>query len=134
MAKSEFQSAFVELRAILRKHAKTFAVNRDTDNHYGLEAPIGPATLKAWKGKERSKTIPVAWVEIQKSYVSYHLMGVYMNPKALKDCSPELMARMQGKTCFNFKSVDAKLFKELETLTATSLTEMRKAEIISPSS
>jgi len=31
--------------------------------------------------------------------------------------SPELKKRMQGKSCFNFKEVDEKLFKELARLT-----------------
>jgi len=31
--------------------------------------------------------------------------------------SPELKKHMQGKSCFNFKTVDEKLFKELTRLT-----------------
>jgi hypothetical protein len=31
--------------------------------------------------------------------------------------SPELKKRMQGKSCFNFKEVDEKLFRELGNLT-----------------
>ena len=32
--------------------------------------------------------------------------------------SPELKKRMQGKSCFNFKEVDKKLFAELKALTS----------------
>jgi len=35
----------------------------------------------------------------------------------LKDISPELKKRMQGKSCFNFKSIDKYLLKELNELT-----------------
>jgi hypothetical protein len=81
--------------------------------------------LKAWKGKARSSVIPVAWVEIGKAYVSYHLMGVYVNPPLMASMSAPLRARMQGKSCFNFKSVDEELFKELERVTAKSIDGMR---------
>ena len=58
-------------------------------------------------------------------------MGVYENPKLLAGLSKKLKARMQGKTCFNFKVVDEPLFKELEQLTAEGLTAFRKAGFIS---
>jgi hypothetical protein len=44
-------------------------------------------------------------------------MPVYVKPELLDGISPELRARMQGKSCFNFKSVEPALFKELAKLT-----------------
>jgi len=44
-------------------------------------------------------------------------MGVYAYPDLLKDVSPKLKGRMQGKSCFNFTSLDEPLFAELEELT-----------------
>jgi len=44
-------------------------------------------------------------------------MAVYIFPKLLKNISPELRKRMQGKSCFNFKNIDEKLFAELKELT-----------------
>jgi hypothetical protein len=96
-----------------------------------VEGNVGPATLKAWGGKLKKQTIPVGWVQIGKAYVSYHLMGVYGNPKLLEGMSKELKARMQGKTCFNFKSVDEALLKELDSLTAQAFAAFRKAGYIS---
>ena len=52
-----------------------------------------------------------------KNYVSFYLMSVYACPELLRSMSPELRKRMQGKSCFNFKEVDEKLFQELATLT-----------------
>jgi hypothetical protein len=131
MAASKFLPMFIRLRGILEKHAGSFAVKSNTDDRYGLEAPTGPMTVKMWKGELKHAKIPVAWVEINKSYVSFHLMGVYGNPKLLAGCSKELLAHMQGKSCFNFKSVDEMLFKELEQLTASSLVAMKKAGFVS---
>ena len=75
----------------------------------------------------KKATISVAWVEIGKAYVSYHLLGLYGNTALLEGMSKELQARMQGKTCFNFKKNDEALFKELERLTARVLTSFKKA-------
>ena len=43
-------------------------------------------------------------------------MPVYVDPGLLDDVSPELRKRMQGKSCFNFTSVDEPLFAELGDL------------------
>ncbi len=130
-ASQDFNSIFVRLRAILQNHAGTLAVADDSDSRYCLEGSPGPATLAAWGGKLRKPNIPVAWVQIGKAYVSYHLMPLYGNSKLHDRMSKELKARMQGKTCLNFKRRDEELFKELEQLTAAGLTAFRRAGYIS---
>jgi len=127
---NQFQSVFERLRDILKKHAVSFSAVKDASDHYSLEAPVGPATLQALGGKMRSPMIPVAWVQMGKAYVSFHIMGVYGNPKLLDDCSKELRAHMQGKSCFNFKTVDETLFVELEQLTIQSFAGMKKAGFV----
>ena len=54
-------------------------------------------------------------------------MPVYCEPKLLKDISLELKKRMQGKSCFNFKTIDKELLKELTELTKKSF-EYYKSE------
>ncbi len=122
---------FRKLRAILEKHAGALSVTNDTPDRYCLEGNVGPATVKAWGGKVKRPTIPIAWVEIGKSYVSYHLMAVYGNAPLTASMSTKLKARMQGKTCFNFTTEDTALFAELEQLTAKGLASFRKAGFIS---
>ena len=56
-------------------------------------------------------------VQTKKSYVSFHLMPVYVKPELLGSLSPELKSRMQGKSCFNFTSAEPALVKELAALT-----------------
>jgi hypothetical protein len=48
-----------------------------------------------------------------------------MWPDLLSDLSPALRRRMQGKSCFNFTSIDPVLMTELETLTAASFDRFR---------
>ena len=130
-ASQEFKSIFVRLRAILQSYAGTLTVSDDSDGRYCLEGTPGPATLAAWGGKLRRSSVPVVWVQIGKAYVSYHFMPLYGNSKLHDVMSKELKARMQGKTCLNFKSNDEELFKELEQLTATGLAAFRRAGYIS---
>jgi hypothetical protein len=43
-------------------------------------------------------------VRLGKAYVSFHLMPLYMCPALATRIAPVLKKRMQGKTCFNFKT------------------------------
>src|SRR5215212_6647287 len=106
-----FAPTFARLRSILEKHSDRWMVAADGPDHYCLDGTPGPATLRAWGGKVRGPTIPVAWVRIGKAYVGYHLMGIYGNAKLLASLSKELKGRMQGKTCFNFRTLDDALFR-----------------------
>jgi hypothetical protein len=58
-------------------------------------------------------------VRLGKAYVSFHSIPLYMCEELTALVSPEPMKRMQGKTCFNFKTVPTPgLTAELERLTA----------------
>lgn len=127
---SEFAPVFAKLRAILQQHAEPFSVTDDSPSKYGFASPPGPATIRAWRGKVRAQMIPVAFVEVRKSYVSYHLMGLYMNDALARSLSKGLLARKQGKSCLNFTNDDPALFKELEQVTARSIEGMKKAGFI----
>lgn len=127
---SEFDTIFARLRTLLRKHAKALAVTEDTPTRYCLTGQVGPAAIRAWGGKRKRPDMPVAWVEVNKAYVSFHLMPVYCNPKALEGMSKELRARMQGKSCFNFKVPNEALFQELEALTARTCQAFKQAGFV----
>ncbi len=73
--------------------------------------------LESREATYKGKPMFFAAVRAGKNYVSYHLMPVYGCPELLKDASPGLMKRMQGKACFNFTAVDKPLFAELGRLT-----------------
>jgi len=76
---------------------------------------------------KNKKPLYFGGVVINKNYVSYHLMPVYVFPDLLNDISSELSRRMQGKSCFNFKSIDHELFKELAVLTETGYKKYQEA-------
>ena len=126
----EFHKVFERLLAILKKHQGKFTVMVDKPAEYGFGGPVGPASIKAWGGNAKRKTIMLTWLKVGKNYVSCHLLGLYANPKLLAGISKELKARMQGKACFNFSRIDEPLFKELSRLTSDSLTDMKKAGFV----
>jgi hypothetical protein len=128
---SQFESIFVRLRAILQRNAGTLTVEDDSPRRFGLEGSAGPATLRAWRGEVRKAAIPVAWVQVGKASVSFHLMGIDGNPKLREGMSKELNARMHGKTCFNFSVYDEALFQELERLTIKGIAAFIRAGYVS---
>ena len=80
----------------------------DADGSYGVD--MAPES-------ERNPTTWFAGVRRGKAYVSFYLMPIYVEPTMLDDVSPDLRRRMQGKSCFNFKTIDEGLFQELGALT-----------------
>jgi hypothetical protein len=103
-----FDAIYGRLRNILEPYAQKMYVSTDSDSWYGLD--LAP----------ESERVPATWfgaVRLGKSYVSYYLMPVYVDPSLLNDSSPELKKRMQGKSCFNFTREDDALFDELTALT-----------------
>ncbi len=102
---------FKLLKANLSDHASTLSIKKDTKDNYYLN------TMKIGNNK---KPHFFGTVQINKSYVSYHLMPIYINPLLLDSISDDLKKRMQGKSCFNFRMVDKKLFLELKALTNAS--------------
>jgi hypothetical protein len=114
----EFKEVFARLRRILEPHSGRLRLSADKKDYYCLEVPFS---------EKLGKGFPAAWVKIGKAYVSYHFMPVYMFPKLREGMSDQLKARMQGKACFNFKTADEALFKELEELTARGLAMSKQA-------
>lgn len=119
----EFTTVFAALRAILAAHKDRLKITQDTAIGFSADAL-----------RLRYKGNPVSFgaVRIGKNYVSFHLVPVYMNPRLLEKISPELRKRMQGKGCFNFKTVDEELFRQLAELTAAGLECFEKGSFALP--
>ena len=115
---SGFQDAFKSLKNILAEFAGNMVFVKNAPGDFHID------TRYIMKNKQ-----PMFFgaVRITKNYVSYHLMPVYVFPELLSGISPELMRRMQGKSCFNFKSPDQELFKELAELTAAGYRRYKEA-------
>src|SRR5881398_1817620 len=112
--KADFTEVFEQLKTIFKPYAKKMDVSHDTDQYYLLN------TRYIMKNKQ---PLCFGGVRLGKNYVSFYLMSVYACPELLQSMSPELKKRMQGKSCFNFKEVDEKLFQELAKLTKAGATK-----------
>ena len=119
--KDDFPGAFAGLKAILAPYAKKCIVVHDTSDNYYLN------TRHIMKNQQ---PLFFAGVRKGKAYVSFHLMPVYASPELLTKMSPELKKRMQGKSCFNFKSVEETLFKELAKLTRAGFTRFNDRKFL----
>jgi len=103
--------AFQELRKILLPYVAILLTTRDDEQELYLD------TQYVQKNK---KPLFFGAVQLKKRYVSFHLMPVYLKPELLAAVSPALKACMQGKSCFNFTTIEPELFSELEVLTRAS--------------
>ena len=119
--KAEFKQVFDELKSIFKPYGKKMDVAHDTDTYYMLN------TRFIMKNKQ---PLCFGGVRLGKNYVSFYLMSVYASPGQMKSMSPELKKRMQGKSCFNFKEVDKKLFGELKALTKTGAAQFSDGKFI----
>lgn len=105
---ANFAQVFAQLKSIMLPYARKLDCKVDNDSELYVDTRhIQKNRKPLWFGA----------VQIKKNYVSYHLMPIYVNPDLLATISPALKKRMQGKSCFNFTSPDASLFKELAVLT-----------------
>ena len=122
MAEStNFDEVFAELKSIFKPYVKKMDVASDTGTYYLLN------TRQIMKNKQ---PLCFGGVRLGKNYVSFYLMSVYASPELLKAMSPELKRRMQGKSCFNFKTVDKELFKELSELTKAGAAKFTDLEYL----
>jgi hypothetical protein len=104
----QFPAVILQLKELLTRFAPQLLVTDDGLAGYSLNTPFA---------EQYKKELFFGAVQIKKSYVSYHLMPVYMFPDLLDDLAPQLRKRMQGKSCFNFTTVDGDTLAELARLT-----------------
>ena len=121
MSEPNFPALFARLKTLLAPYAPSLNIIDDEPGKYYLETGYS----EKWK-----KALFFGSVVVQKNYVSFYLMPVYMYPDLLQGISPALKKRMQGKSCFNFKQVDETLLAELEALTRKSFARFQQESLV----
>jgi hypothetical protein len=106
---------------MLQRHGQRLLTTVDTPNDFQLASPDYT--------DRTGRPLFVAAVQIKKSYVSYHLLPLYMNATLTASVPPALKKRMQGKACFNFSSVEATQLKELSALTKTAIDGFKNLDL-----
>ncbi|HMO15413.1 MAG TPA: hypothetical protein PKD64_15130 [Pirellulaceae bacterium] len=118
---TDFASVFAALRSIMLRHTQQLDCTVDNDQELYLNSK---------HIQKNGKPLFFGAVQIKKRHVSYHLMPVYLNPKLVEGISPELQKHMHGKSCFNFTTVDASLFRELAKLTKAGIMDYKKQRFV----
>jgi hypothetical protein len=98
---------FARLKTVLAVCAPEMVVKHDDADAYYLNTRH---TMK------NGQSLFFGSVEIRNSYVSFHLMPVYVIPDLL-DGIGDLKKRMQGKSCFNFRQINDAQMDALSRLT-----------------
>lgn len=109
---------FVALRKILDRHADSLVVTRNVPGDYSLDARTNDAS---------GKPLFFGSVRTSRSHTSFYLGPIASSPELLETVSPRLRERMQGKACFNFKTIETSLFEELAALTTTAFDRWKAA-------
>lgn len=103
----DFADTFRQLSALLRPYIQRLVVKADSEQNLYLDCPV-----EARRGSPHF----FGAVATMKSCVAFHFMPVYSHPELLAPLSAELRGRMQGKSCFNFRTVSQEQLEELRTL------------------
>ena len=105
---ADLPATFAAIRPLFERHSGKAVVVEDEPQRYYLSTH----EVRARDGYRTA----FGGVEIKKSYVSAHLMPVYVYPDLLENVEPALLKRMQGKSCFNFATPDPALLAALGSL------------------
>ncbi len=116
-SKEDFQPVFEQLKSTLQNFEARLLLKVDKPGSYSLDAPYS---------EKYKRELFFGAAQVKKNYVSYYLFPVYMFPELLKGMSPSLKKRMQGKSCFNFTSIDKELLSELKQLTKSGFEKFKK--------
>ncbi len=113
MTTDDMKRTFARIRRMFRTCAPRALVTKDTPTAYYVASP----TLRDRKGRP----LLAGGVEVTKRYVSVHLIPVYVIPDLAASLSPGLKRRMQGKSCFNFTTIEPAELRELAGVTRRGL-------------
>jgi len=92
---NDLAEVYLRLRPILEPYIPEMVAMQDNERGLYLN------TRSIMKNKQ---PLFFASIAINKNYVSFHVFPVYMYPDLL-DKVGDLMKRMQGKSCFNFRKL-----------------------------
>jgi hypothetical protein len=120
-ASADFKAVMAALEEMLKPYEKELVLSSSPSGEYSL------STRHVMPNKQ---ALFFASYQPRKHYVSYYLMPVYVFPDLLEGISDGLRKRMQGKSCFNFKHVDAALFEELRALTRAGFERYREEGLL----
>ncbi|PTW01773.1 hypothetical protein C8C76_104127 [Halanaerobium saccharolyticum] len=105
---AELMRTFKMLKKILEQYEGPLKLKFDLKEKYEL-----------WTDKEvniagkTKKELFFAGVTLQKNYISFYFMPIYVEPELKEKLEPKLLKLLKGKSCFHIKSIDKELENEI---------------------
>ena len=106
----DLHSIFETLRNLLSTYAPPFVPKVDDAGRYDL-CSVKSVVIEGRKRKE----VYFASVIIQKGYVGFYYMPVYVETELKAVFAPELLALLKGKSCFHVKRLTPELLGQVES-------------------
>ena len=119
--RDHFPTLFTALKSLLEPFTPQQVIQVDEAEQFSVDTP---PTAQYPKG------LFFGAVRINKNAVSYHLMPVYVFPDLLDGLSNTLRKRRQGKSCFNFTTIDEATKEELARLTAAGFARYQAGNLL----
>lgn len=106
---NDLQAVFEALKPLLQAYAPPLTPRVDAPTRYELWS-VKPLVIEGRKRKE----VFFASLIIQKSYVGFYFMPVYVETELKTVFQPELLRLLKGKSCFHIKKLDSALLGQIE--------------------
>ncbi len=114
-AGASLENVYLGVEKLLKEHARPFrtdvACRSGGKRSFQLTVPKPVAIPGAYGGKPVD--LMMASVILQKDFVGFYLMCIYMNDEVKTKLSPSLLKLLKGKTCFHVKKLDTGLRKDI---------------------
>lgn len=107
---NDLQVIFDTLKPLLQAYAPPLIPPVDTSTRFELWS-VKPLVIEGRKRKE----VFFASLIIQKAYVGFYFMPVYVETELKNVFQPELLRCLKGKSCFHIKKLDETLLGQIET-------------------
>ena len=120
------KSIFEQLHKLLVRYAPPFKAgggNIDGKMNFHLVVPKTVVVPGAYGGKPTEMSM--ASLILQKDFVGFYFMPIYLNPELKKNLAPTLLKLLKGKTCFHVKTVDAQLLEDVAAALALGAKSFR---------
>lgn len=110
------EEVFDELHQLLSGYSpplktKSGTVRGKKDLHLAIPKPV--VVPGAYQGKPVE--VDLAAIILQKGYVGFYFMPIYVEPGLKQRLSPSLTKLLKGKTCFHIKQLDEDLLAQVKS-------------------
>ena len=105
----DLSTVFNTLRKALSSYQPPFVSKHDDAAYYDLWS-VKDLVIEGRKRKE----VYFAGLIIQKGYVGFSFIPVYVETEIKQVFAPELLKLLKGKSCFHIKKLDEALFQQIE--------------------